>query len=148
MIVSSVKNKDLIIGYRCFNKLDKIIKTHKDKNEHSCNSNVVYRINCNDCNASYVGQTKRQLQTRLIEHKNNIKLDSIRHSVISEHILNKQHTFDWNNVKILDSEINYHKRLISEMLYIKEQKNGLNLNKDTELLSESYFDILDIIANI
>lgn len=78
----------------------------------------------------------------------NIKLDSIRHSVISEHILNKQHTFDWNNVKILDSEINYHKRLISEMLHIKEQKNGLNLNKDTELLSESYFDILDIIANI
>jgi len=28
------------------------------------------------------------------------------------------------------------------MIY-KEQKNGLNLNMDMELLDESYFDILD-----
>ena len=148
MIVSSVKNTEFITGYRCINKLDKIIKTQKDKNEQPCTSNVVYKINCKDCNASYVGQTKRQLQTRMKEHINNIKLDSARHSVISAHILNEHHSFDWDNVRILDSETNYYKRLISEMLHIKEQKNGLNLNKDTELLSESYFDILEKLANI
>jgi len=30
----------------------------------------VYKINCNDCSASYVGQTKRQLGTRINEHRN------------------------------------------------------------------------------
>jgi len=32
------------------------------------------------------------------------------------------------------------------MMHIKEQKAGLNLNSDTELLDESYFDILKELA--
>jgi len=31
------------------------------------------------------------------------------------------------------------------MLHIKEQSNGLNAQKDTELLGNSYFDILDVL---
>jgi len=31
------------------------------------------------------------------------------------------------------------------MIYIKEQKNGLNLMKNTELMDNSYFNILDDI---
>jgi len=46
------------------------------------------------------------------------------------------------NIKILDFELKYHKRLI----YIKENKNKLNLNKDTKLLDPSYFNILDKLA--
>jgi len=38
----------------------------------------------------------------------------------------------------MDSESNYNKRLVSEMLHIKEQRNGINLQKDTELLDESF----------
>lgn len=106
-------------------------------------SNVIYKIDCKVCDATYIGQTKRQLCTRIREHKNNIKLDSTRHSVISEHILNQSHTFDWDNTKILDHESNYQKRLISEMLHIKEHKNSINLNKDTELLDSCYFDVLE-----
>lgn len=147
MIVSTVKKTNLTIGYRCLNKLDRIIKVQKDKNNISSNSNVIYKINCKDCNASYVGQTKRQLQTRIKEHINNIKLDSAKHSVISEHIVEEKHTFDWKGTKILDVEANYHKRLISEMLHIKEQCNGLNSNKDTELFNDSYFDILEELKN-
>jgi len=91
-------------------------------------------------------QTKRQIRTRIKEHKNNIKLDETRHSVITDHIVNHKHTFDWNNVRIMDSESNYNKRLVSEMLHIKEQRKGINLQKDTELLDESYFYLLDIFS--
>jgi len=49
---------------------------------------------------------------------------------------------DWKNMKILDFESKYHKRLISKMIHVKEQKNDL-LNKSTKLLNESYFNILD-----
>jgi len=149
MVVSSIKKSNKVnIGYRCLNKLNMIIKTHKDKNLHSQNSSVVYKINCNDCDASYVGQTKRQLKTRIKEHKNNINGNINRFSVISEHIIKEKHDFNWDKVKILDHETNYHKRIISEMLHIKEQKNGINLNKDTELLCDSYFDILENLKDI
>jgi len=33
------------------------------------------------------------------------------------------------------------------MIHIKEQKNGLNLKKDTDLFDESYFDILEVLSN-
>jgi len=42
----------------------------------------------------------------------------------------------------MDRESNYFKKIVSEMIHIKEQKAGLNLNSDIELLNESYFDIL------
>lgn len=82
----------------------------------------------------------------LKEHANNIKLDSSRHSVVTEHIIKSKYTFNWNDTKILDIESNFHKRLIAEMIHIREQKNGINLNTDTELLDNTYFDILDELA--
>lgn len=111
------------------------------------NNNVVYKINCVDCEASYVGQTKRLLKNRIKEHMYNIKSDPSKYTIISEDMVNHDHTFDWDNIRILDFEPNYHKRLISEMIHIKEQKMGINSKKDTELLYDSYSDILDILSN-
>jgi len=58
------------------------------------------------------------------------------------------HSFDWNNVKILDTEANYFKRFVSEMLHIREQRNGINTQKDTELLNNSYQYVLDMLSKI
>jgi len=146
--VASVLNNDYMVGYRCLNTLGRFIKVQKDKNTLLDNNNVIYKICCRDCDASYVGQTKRKLKTRINEHSKNIKLDPQKHSVISDHILELDHSFDWENAKILDFEPFYYKRLISEMIHIREQKNGLNLKKDTELLEDSYFDILDELARL
>jgi len=44
---------------------------------------------------------------------------------------------------VLDEEINFNKRLISEMIHIKKQKQGLNLKKDTDLLHPIYNELLD-----
>jgi len=147
MVSSVVSKSDYTIGYRCLNRLNMFVKTHKDKEQTSTNNNVIYKILCKNCDASYVGQTKRQLRTRLREHRNNIKLDQSKHSVISEHTKKEGHIFDWENAMVLDHEHNYQKRLISEMIHIKEQKNGLNHMSDTELLDECYFDILNVLAN-
>jgi len=90
---------------------------------------------------------QRQIKTRIKEHDNNIKLDKSKHSVITEHRVNFNHDFDWGNIKILDTKSNYNKRLISEMLHIKEQKKGINSQKDTEFLDESYYCILKDLSN-
>lgn len=50
------------------NTLKSYIKVYKDIIDREMNSNIVYRINCLSCDASYVGQTSRQLLTRLTEH--------------------------------------------------------------------------------
>jgi len=147
-ITATLINKSsFTVGYRCLNKINNIIKVHKDRTEHNCKSNIVYKIHCQNCEASYVGQTKQQLKTRIKEHFNNIKLDETRHSVISQHILNHNHSFNWKDIKILDSEPNYNKRLISKMLHIKKQAHRINLKIDTKYLDESYFNLLDTLSN-
>lgn len=91
--------------------------------------NVVYKICCKDCNASYVEQTGRKLKTRLKEHRNDINKKTGNLSVISEHRIQFNHEF--NNITILDKE---RRGLISEMLCIKTQDNGSNAKSDTEFL--------------
>jgi len=95
-----------------------------------------------ECGAVYVGQTKRQLKTRISEHRSDINKKTGIPSVISNHRLTMGHEFDWNNVLILDKERFYKKRLISEMVFIKKQKVTINKQSDTELLSADYFPFL------
>ncbi|EZA55146.1 hypothetical protein X777_05276, partial [Ooceraea biroi] len=102
---------------------------------------VVYELSCMNCNATYVGQTSRQLKIRISEHKNHIRRNTDTHSVITEHRLTLNHEFDWENVRILDERF-LAKRLISEMIYIKLQENGLNLQNDTESLHNVYISFL------
>jgi len=86
-----------------------------------------------------VDQTKRTLNTRVNKHRSTGGIPQLL--VITDHRLKSKHEFDWDNVKILDNETNYNKRLISEMIYIKKQKHGLNAQTDTALLDPIYNDL-------
>jgi len=53
---------------------------------------------------------------------------------------------NWNKVEIVDTEPSYGKRLIiSEMIHIKKQLYGLNKQSDTELLSDVYLPIIELL---
>ena len=63
--------------YKMNNKLNsQIIKRGKDILPKENIKGVFYQLNCNDCDAVDVGETKRQINTRIKEHENNIRLDS------------------------------------------------------------------------
>jgi hypothetical protein len=136
------------LSYFSLNKLNKYIKVHKDTLLELSHRKVVYKINCNDCEASYVGQTGRQLLTRVKEHNSHIRRNGGGHSVLTDHRLEHNHDFNWKDVKILDQEPSLNKRLISEMIFIKRQKEGLNLQTDTENLPETYISVIDGLAKI
>ena len=104
------------------NKLCKYIKVHKDRLLNASRKNVVYKISCNNCDASYVGQTGRLLSTRVKEHRNHINRKTSQSSIITDYRL-LNHEFDWERVEILDEERNLSKKLMSdnEMLYIKQK---------------------------
>jgi len=121
-----LKKHNLDLVYSCQNNLKKFIKTGKDSLDPMHESGVIYKIDCSNCDASYVGQTKRQLRTRIKEHKSDIYKKSGPPSVISLHRLDFQHEFNWDNIKILDREPSFYKRLIAEMIHIKKQSHSTN----------------------
>jgi len=112
-------DSEIKTAYKYNNKLHQFIKPKKDPLQNIQKNNVVYKIECSDCKATYIGQTKRQLGTRIKEHKQNINKKSDSQTIITEHIVNNNHRMDWNNTKIIDTETNYNRRLISECIHIK-----------------------------
>jgi len=118
------------------------IKTGKDKIKKEDHSNVVYKINCQDCNYSYVGQTKRKLKTRLKKHIKDFNKPTTSLSVISYYKLGSDHTIDWENPCILDAERFYYKRMVSEVIHIKRQEKGLNKQSDTERFPKIYLPLI------
>jgi len=73
-------------------------------------------------------------------HRNHINRNMTQHSIISEHRIEFSHEFNWGETRILNKEPNYNKRLISEMLHIHKQKQGLNL--------KTHMDNLDLYLNL
>jgi len=106
---------------------------------------VVYKIDCRDCKATYIGQTKKQLNIRIKEHTNNIKLHTSNQSVINKHRNDFLHDFNWTVFNILHQEKHTTKREIAEMFYIKKFNNTINLQKDTESLNPIYDRVIKAV---
>jgi len=138
-----IKKYGFDLAFSIPSTLNIFIKCGKDNLDLTSHQGVVYKISCQDCDASYIGQTKRQLGTRIKEHASDINKKNGSPSVISKHRLNFRHDFEWDNVKIINNERSYPKRQISEMVHIKKQQNGLYKHSDTDLLPISYTPILD-----
>jgi len=92
-----LNSDDIRISFYNVNKLWEFIKVHKDPLANNMKSNVVYKICCKDYDASYVGQTGRQLRTRIAEHRNYIRWNTTTQSVITDHRLQEGHEYDWKN---------------------------------------------------
>ncbi|KYQ57435.1 hypothetical protein ALC60_03396 [Trachymyrmex zeteki] len=109
--VSEYLNKCIKIYCRRIDSIDQLIT--RDQLDSMANLNVVYKISCDDCEASYAGQTKRKLKTRVKEHVSDIRKKTGSPSVISDHHINYNHNFNWEDVKILYREPSYNKSLVN-----------------------------------
>ena len=58
-----------------------IIKRGNDKLNKYNQTNKVYQLKCKNCNATYVGETKREVGIRISEHVDNSSLE--KYSVVT-----------------------------------------------------------------
>ena len=101
------------------------LKITTDRSSLSVFSNIqyyifVYKITCPRCNACYVGQTSRHLQTRFKEHKRNS-------GPVNNHITSCAANVTEEDVEILatTSRGEYHLMTL-EALWIREVAPGMN----------------------
>ncbi|VDL93907.1 unnamed protein product [Schistocephalus solidus] len=63
-------------------------------------ANVVYRVQCGSCEANYVGETGKRLQTRMSQHARAVRrMDQL--SLVAEHCVASGHIFSLQNAEIL-----------------------------------------------
>ena len=93
----------------------------------SHNSGFVYKLNCS-CGQSYIGQTRRNLITKINDHKPHGK--SNQESDVSKHlILNFNHSIDFNSPEIIERSSSNRKLRIKVNLLIQKYKLLLNLDE-------------------
>ncbi|XP_076059380.1 uncharacterized protein LOC143036004 [Oratosquilla oratoria] len=98
----------------------KVVNVHK---RTKVNKNPgVYKIPCQDCEDVYWGQTGRDLNTRIKEHKNSVKYAQ-ENSAVFLHTYQKDHRIDWDNSAILFKSHCSFRRKIVESSFIKHFPN-------------------------
>jgi len=98
---------------------------------------MLYKIDCRDCEALYVGQIDRCLKTRINEH--HINWNTTQHPVSTQNTELIISMILIGKMSILDEERVLNKRLISEMIHLKQQ--SLNLQNDTYSLNPLYMNL-------
>jgi len=141
--IKRIFNNLINVRFMVPRRLDILIKKGKDRLKDSQLTELVYKLNCKDCDKVYIGQTKRHMGTRVKEHFNNIKSTS-NFSVVTNHRLSYNHNFEWDKPNILHKEKNRKKREIAEMFLIKKFDNNINLQKDTENLNPIYNKLISL----
>ena len=61
--------------------LRRLLTDVKDKDEPEHRQWVVYKIKCADCQATYIGETGRNLTTRLNEHERATKKGDLNNNI-------------------------------------------------------------------
>ena len=88
----------------------------------------MYKVDCKNCPKFNIGETGRSLNTRMNEHKNDVKNNKAS-SGIAQHVNLTNHEFDFDNVSLITPNSNISKRhVIESSLIIKNKSNCVNLN--------------------
>ena len=104
-------------------KLKTVLPSLKPPVDKMIKSNFVYNISCPRCQSCYVGQTRRQLQRRFIEH--------IQKGPVKEHMAVCQVDLTNNDIDILGSTSKGEKQLLTlEALYQKDISPNLNTKEE------------------
>jgi hypothetical protein len=120
------------------NNLKALLGTTKDKIEEGGKSGI-YKIQCEECDKCYVGQTKRNIDIRFKEHLRNVKNQEDDKSPVAEHLLNTNHNI--KSAKLLKNVNNYRELNIREAIEMSKNKNNL-LNWDLSPLQNSLLKLI------
>ena len=96
----------------------------------------VYSIPCADCDANYVGESKRQYKTRLRDHQKAVEKRDAKKSALAEHAMETEHKISWDSATIRHTCENWHKRRILEAWEINVSKNPINRDDGLKLPRE------------
>ena len=105
--------------------LRQLLTNVKDRDEPNNRQRAVYKIKCSDCQASYIGETGRNLNTRLTEHKRATRNGDPNNHIAVHHQLTN-HNIDWDSAQCLTYSTNYFQRLTLKSWYTNLEQTPLN----------------------
>ena len=113
------------VAHKPITTLRQLLTNVKDKDEPNDREGAVYKIKCCDCQATYIGETGRNLNTRLTEHKRATRNGDLNNN-IAEHHLQTNHRIDWDSAECVIYSTDYYQRLTLESWFTNLEQTPLN----------------------
>ena len=113
------------VAHKPITTLRRLLTNVKDKDKPEDRQGAVYKIKCCDCQASYIGETGRNLSTRLTEHKRATRNGDVNNH-IAEHHLKTKHQTDWDFASCITYSTDYYQRLTLESWFTNLEQTPLN----------------------
>ena len=113
------------VAHRPITTLRKLLTNVKDKDQPRDRQGAVYKIKCCDCQATYIGETGRNLNTRLTEHRRATRNGDINNN-IAEHHLQTNHRIDWDSATCVTYNTNYYQRIVLESWFTNLEQTPIN----------------------
>lgn len=152
------------IAYKHNKTINTLLPTVKDKTPDMEMSNVIYKIDCADCESCYIGMTSTKLKQRISGHRSNVKklktlLDKGHTNTDTEvlwvrdktalvnHIADTNHNFKLEETKIIDRTFKTNNLNILESCHIYNTNHTVNKRTDTDNLHTAYAGLLHTLKN-
>ena len=116
---------DDLDGLLCVQRIRHLLTNVNDRDELNNRQGAVYKIKCSNCQASYIGETGRNLNTRLTEHKRATRNGDANNHIVVHHQLTN-HNNDWDSAQCLTYSTNYFQPLTLESWYTNLEQTPLN----------------------
>ena len=116
---------NIFLGNKSSNTIKNLLVKPKDKVKTNDKCNIVYKLNCNNCNVEYIGETGRNLCTRMEEHERDVRIGK-ENSQVYHHSRSTGHSFGFQEPSVLhqNSNVWYRRRL--ESFYTINHPNSIN----------------------
>lgn len=100
--------------------------------DEQLNSGVICSIQC-QCGNEYIGQTKINLQSRIIKHDQHFQKRALQNiCALVQYSLQNKRRLNFEKADIIENKKNLQKPLILESLHIKANLNNNNFRIDTK----------------
>ena len=113
------------VAHKPITTLRQLLTNVKDKDEPNDRQGAVYKIKYCNCQATHIGETGRNLNTRLTEHNRATRNGDLNNN-IAEHHLQTNHRIDWDSAECVIYSTDYYQRLMLESWFTNLEQTPLN----------------------
>ena len=112
-IARILQSYNIRVAHKPITTLRRLLTNVRDKYKPEDRQGTVYKIKCCDCQASYIGETDRNLGTRLTEHKRATRNGDVNNHIAEQHLQTK-HRIDGDSATCITYSTDYYQRLTLE----------------------------------
>ena len=110
-----LSNYDIKVALKPYQTIGSLFPKPQDPVPKDQTRGAIYSIPCQNCDKSYIGETKRKFASRLKKHGNAVEHKQPQKSALAEHSLRFGHSISWKSSKISRTSANWRNRRLLEL---------------------------------